>query len=74
MKVRVKLNGPLRIGRYVEQVIHLPEGSRVQHIVEYLQVEETRIGIAVRDNRVVALDVLLADGDEILFFPFVSGG
>ena len=79
MKIKVKFFSLLReeFGA-AEKVVEIEDGSRVSDIAEFVGIESGRI----EDGSVMAAlnfeycdaDAVLKDGDEVAFFPPVSGG
>ena len=81
MRVRVRLFASLREAAGVGEVrLELPAGSTAEQAWERLAAEvpalaARRASLAVSVNRRYAsFDTPLADGDEVVFIPPVSGG
>ena len=81
MRVRVRLFASLReaAGR-PELVLELPEGATVEGVWRSLAAEHPVLSgrrgslTAAVNRRYVSFEAPLADGDEVVFVPPVSGG
>lgn len=81
MRVRVRLFGSLRerAGR-AEELLDLPRGATAEAawlalVGAFPELAPRRASLAVAVNRVYAgFETELADGDEVVFIPPVSGG
>ncbi len=81
MRVRVRLFASLREAAGVSEVrLELPAGSTASHAWDRLSADfpalaARRASLAASVNRRYApFDTALADGDEVVFIPPVSGG
>lgn len=74
MNVHVKLIGIFKIGRFDQQSINFPEATKVQDVVESLQLPKQHFGIVLINGEHASSNSLLTDGDQLTIMPFVDGG
>lgn len=79
MQIYVKLFATLQIflgnvpsGTAVE--INVPEGSTLGALVEQLKLPPEEVKICFVNGRIVELDYMLTEGDEVGIFPPIGGG
>lgn len=77
MQVKAKLNGTL-VASYPAfgkmRTIELKEGDSVKRLRERLFLEKSQVYFIVVNGSIVGEDFQLSDGDEVAFFPIISGG
>lgn len=74
MDVHIKLIGIFKIDRFSEQYLNFPAETKVQDVVEALQLPQQHFGIVLINGSHAASESLLADGDQVVIMPFVDGG
>jgi len=74
MNVRVKLFSSLREGRFEDQILEFPEGTRVADIVASVGIPEAQVIIAFVNSRHALPTDAVKDGDILGLFPPVGGG
>ena len=74
MKIRVKLYGVHRIGRFKEELRDVPAGQTVRAVVEQLQIPGTLLGTVLIDGVHASLDDQLREGAELSLLPILGGG
>ncbi len=74
MKVTVKLFATLRNGRFLIEDHIYPDGSTIKDITKDLDIPEKEVALILVNNRHVALEQVLHDGDTLALFPPVGGG
>jgi molybdopterin converting factor small subunit len=78
MKVQVRLNAILR--RYaradgkVEFSAELPASSTVEDLIVHLDIPTQEVGLAAVNLKYAEKSQALADGDEVILFPQLTGG
>jgi molybdopterin converting factor small subunit len=74
VKIKVRLYGVLRVGRFSEDVRDVPSGITARELAAQLQLPDRLIGtVLIRDVH-ASLDDRLTDGDEVTFLTALSGG
>lgn len=74
MLVTVKLHGVFRIDRFKEERVEYPPGTRVQDVVEQLQLPDHILGIVMVNDIHGVTDDQLKDGDTLALLPILDGG
>ena len=74
MEVEVRLFATLREGRFAQQTVALPDGSRVADLFERLQLSRQQVAILLVNGRDVPPERLLRSGDTVSLFPLLAGG
>jgi len=74
MRVQVSLYSHLRIDRFSEAEIELPEGAIVMDLLDKLQIPLQDIGIVVVNARGGILRQQLETSDRITLIPPIGGG
>lgn len=74
MRVKVRLHGPFRTGRFVEEVREVAPGTTARAIAELLELPMGLVGIVLIGGAHARLDDALADGDELALLPHMEGG
>ncbi|PLX90858.1 MAG: molybdopterin synthase sulfur carrier subunit [Desulfuromonas sp.] len=74
MKIHVKLYGVFRIGRFKEEKVIVPDGTRVQDLVEQLALSTALLGIILVNGRHSDAQCSLQDGDIVSLLPVLDGG
>ncbi|NOQ51184.1 MAG: molybdopterin synthase sulfur carrier subunit [Desulfuromonadales bacterium C00003093] len=74
MKVNVKLVGAFRLGRFKEESRDYRSGTRIQDVLDSLQLPEQILGIVLINGVHAELDDLLHDGDSLTVLPILDGG
>jgi len=74
MKVKVRLFGVFRIGRFKEELRDLPAGATARAVVAQLRVPIPLLGTALINGVHADLDEPLTDGDELTILPILEGG
>jgi len=72
--VTVKLHGVFRIDRFKEERSEYPPGTRVQDVVEQLQLPDHILGIVMINDVHATTDVQLNNGDTLVLLPILDGG
>jgi sulfur-carrier protein len=74
MRVRVSLYSALRINRFAEDEVELPEGATVTDLANQLQLALKDIGIVMVNARSGTFQQKLQPGDRITLIPPIGGG
>lgn len=74
MKIIVKLHGVLRIDRFRETELSVPDGSRVDAVLERLQLPDELLDIILVNGRHADRSRLLEEGDILSLLPMLEGG
>mgnify|MGYP001237706150 FL=1 len=74
MRVLVSLFSSLRIGRFSEAEVELPEGAAVADLLDKLQIPLQDIGIVVVNARSGTFQQKLQADDRITLIPPIGGG
>ena len=74
MRVTIKLFGVFRIDRFKEEVRDYPSGTKVQEIVEELNLPGNILGIVIVNGEHSRVDYVLHDGDALSLLPILGGG
>jgi molybdopterin synthase sulfur carrier subunit len=74
MRVLVSLYSGLRIDRFAEAEVELPEGAAVADLLDKLQIPLQDIGIVVVNARSGTFQQKLQADDRITLIPPVGGG
>ena len=74
MRVRVSLYSALRIDRFAEDEVELPEGATVTDLANQLQLALKDIGIVMVNARSGTFQQTLQPGDRITLIPPIGGG
>ncbi len=79
MEIYVKLFATLRtyLGNApsgTPVTVHIPAGSTLGELVEQLKLPPEEVKICFVNGRIVELDYLLTEGDEVGIFPPIGGG
>lgn len=74
MRVKVRLHGPFRTGRFVEEVREVGPGATARAVAERLGLPMGLVGIVLIGGVHARLDDPLADGDELALLPQMEGG
>ncbi len=74
MQVTIKLFGAFRIGRFKEEDREYPSGTKVQEIVEELNLPDHILGIVIINGEHSRVDYVLHDGDALSLLPILGGG
>lgn len=74
MRVLVSLYSALRIDRFAEAEVELPEGVAVADLLDKLQIQMQDVGIVVVNARSGTFQQKLQADDRITLIPPVGGG
>ena len=74
MRVRVSLYSALRIDRFSEAEVELPEGATVNDLLEKLGLPQQDVGIVMVNARSGTFQQRLQQGDRITLIPPIGGG
>ena len=74
MRVLVSLYSGLRIDRFAEAEIELPEGAAVADLLDKLQIQLQDVGIVVVNARSGTFQQKLQADDRITLIPPIGGG
>ncbi|WP_305043580.1 MoaD/ThiS family protein [Geoalkalibacter sp.] len=74
MKIRVKLHGVFRIGRFKDELRDYPAGTRVADVVRELGFSEHLLGTVIVNEVHVSVEQELHDGDCLMILPLLDGG
>ena len=74
MRVRVSLYSALRIDRFGEDEVELPEGATVTDLADQLQIALQDIGIVMVNACSGTFQQGLQPGDRITLIPPIGGG
>ncbi len=74
MQIRVRLIGAFRIERFKEEIREVASESRVQQIVDELQISNRILGIVLINGVHAGVEDILQDGDTLSLLPILGGG
>lgn len=74
MHINVKLIGLFQTGRFNQQDLEFPEGTRVQAVIEHLQLPQQLFGIVLINDLHAETATVLRKGDRLVLMPIVDGG
>ncbi len=74
MKIKVKLVGLFRIGRFKEELLEYPSGTRVVEVIENLKLPKDVLGIILINGVHADEQDLLKDADSLSILPLLDGG
>lgn len=74
MNVKVKLYSNLRISRFTDRIISLPNAPNIYDLMATLGIGHQEVAFCLVNGRRVELSHILADGDEVVLFPLIGGG
>lgn len=74
MKLAVKLFATLRLNRFDQKSLDLPDNSAVKDVVNLLEIPEKEAAILFINSRHAQLETILHEGDTLAIFPPVGGG
>jgi molybdopterin converting factor small subunit len=74
VRIRVKLYGVFRIGRFKEEAADYPPGTTARAVVERLQLRTQLLGTVLVNGVHARLDDHLTDGDVLTLLPILGGG
>jgi len=74
VKITVKLYAVLQVGRFKENDLDCPVGSKVVDVVNDLELPSEHVDILLVNGRHVDGEHLLRDGDILSLLPMVEGG
>ena len=74
MQIRVRLIGALRIDRFKEEIRELATETRVQQVVDELQISNRILGIVLINGGHARVEDILQDGDTLSLLPILGGG
>jgi sulfur carrier protein ThiS len=74
MRVRVSLYSALRIDRFAEAEVELPESATVKDLLKKLNLPQQDIGIVMVNARSGTFQQRLQPGDRITLIPPIGGG
>lgn len=76
MRITIKLFATLRDQRFKVDVRELPEDSRVEDILRFLDIAPEEVAICLLNGQDVNVHIghSLKDGDTLALFPPVGGG
>ena len=74
MKINVRLIGAFRIDRFKEQLFDYPIGTRVDEIVDRLQIPRRALGTVLINGVHAGIEDSLNEGDTLALLPILGGG
>ena len=74
IRVLVSLFASLRIDRFAEAMVELPEGATVTDLLDKLHIPLKDVGIVVVNSRSGTFQQKLNADDRITFIPPIGGG
>ena len=74
MEVKIKLFGAFRIERFKEEVLEFPPATKVQEVVDMLQIPEHLLGIVLINGVHASVADVLKCGDALSLLPLLGGG
>ena len=74
VKITVKLYAVLQVGRFRENDLDCPDGSKVLDVINGLDLPSEHVDILLVNGRHVDREYLLRDGDILSLLPMVEGG
>ena len=74
MNINVKLIGLFQTGRFKQEDRKYPNGTKVQDVVDDLQLPPQHFGIVLINGVHADIDTVLTVGDHLVIMPIVDGG
>ncbi|MDD2446303.1 MAG: MoaD/ThiS family protein [Tissierellia bacterium] len=74
MNIEVRLFATFRKGRWKNKFIDFDDKSNIKDILDYLNIEEDQVSIALINGKHSHIVEELKDGDVLALFPPVGGG
>lgn len=74
MKINVKLIGHLQTGQFKQMARTYPVATRVQTIIDDLQLPQLLIGIVLINGVHAGDEDILGEGDNLVILPLLGGG
>lgn len=74
MIINVKLVGLFQTDRFKQQDREYPNGIKVQHIINDLQLPQQHCGIVLINGVHAGINSLVTEGDQVVIMPVVDGG
>jgi hypothetical protein len=74
MQITVSLHGVFRIDRFKLKTLTYPDGSRVQKVIDDLQIPATLLGTILINKAHAKSTEILHDGDTLMILPLLEGG
>jgi molybdopterin converting factor small subunit len=74
MKINVRLAGLFRFGRFKEEVLEYPSGTRTVEVIEDLKLPKDVLGIILINGVHAGEQDVLKDGDSLSILPLLDGG
>ncbi len=74
MRITIKLFATFREGRFAVEKREYAQGTKVNQIIEELNLPADKIGVILLNSRHVDTEHILEDGDTLSLFPLVGGG
>lgn len=74
MKVEVRLFATFRNGRWKSNVLSFDKEVNIRDILDFLDIKEDALGIALINGKHSTLDSILKDNDVLALFPPIGGG
>lgn len=74
MLIDVKLFATFREGRFAKKRLEIPDGSRLDCVLDQLNIQSEEVGILLVNGRNVPKEYRLLEDDSISVFPLIAGG
>lgn len=74
MQIEVRLFATFRNGRWKNKFIDFEYGTTIKNVLDFLDIKESTLGIALINGKHSNIDTSLNDGDILSLFPPVGGG
>lgn len=74
MQVTIRLIGAFRTERFKEKICEYPDGTRIEEIVNLLQISQRSLGSVLVNGVHARLDATLEEGDTLALLPILGGG
>jgi len=74
MRINVKLIGLFQTDRFKQQDLEFPEGTRVQMVIDHLQLPQQLFGIVLINDLHADPATILQEGDRLVLMPIIDGG
>ena len=74
MTITIRLLGAFRTGRFKEKTADFPVGTRVDEVIEHLQIPKRALGIVLINGLHAGVSDLLSEGDTLVVLPILAGG
>jgi molybdopterin converting factor small subunit len=74
MNINVRLVGLFRVGRFKEEVLEYPSGTRAVEVIENLKLPKDVLGIILINGVHAGEQDVLKDGDSLSILPLLDGG